>query len=239
MIRLTASPRTAPVVVVPISLTALVLVGWLSLRVAAQTEQALPDLVVQAARLQGSILIETDRFKASDCTVVNGCVGQAGWRKLLRFSVGISNTGTADLFFGNPADNPDLYEWDECDQEYELDYFVMYELLDQSGSTVVATGCKESFCLEDYAPVVRNFPPPKYNCSNQGISVGWSDVYTRDVDCQWIDITGVPAGKYQLRVTANYEAVELFNNGHADQINPKLRELDYTNNVATVPVTIR
>jgi hypothetical protein len=35
------------------------------------------------------------------------------------------------------------------------------------------------------------------------ISPGWSDVYPAGLACQWIDITGVPDGDYQLRVRVN------------------------------------
>jgi hypothetical protein len=33
--------------------------------------------------------------------------------------------------------------------------------------------------------------------------VGWADVYDHSLDCQWIDVTGVPAGDYLLRLTVN------------------------------------
>ena len=70
--------------------------------------------------------------------------------------------------------------------------------------------------------------PAKYTCSNQGISVGWSDVYDASLDCQWIDVTGVAPGQYLLRVTINGGP----NGAHV------FAESDYTDNVATVPVTI-
>ena len=44
---------------------------------------------------------------------------------------------------------------------------------------------------------------PQYNCTSPGIQHGWSDVYGSDLDCQWIDITGLEAGEYQLRVEIN------------------------------------
>ena len=35
------------------------------------------------------------------------------------------------------------------------------------------------------------------------ISPGWSDLYGNGLDCQWIDITGVPEGDYIVRVSIN------------------------------------
>jgi hypothetical protein len=56
------------------------------------------------------------------------------------------------------------------------------------------------------------------------LHVGWEDVYPNDIDCQWVDITGVPAGNYLLKVAINTAGY--------------LPESDYTNDTATVPVTI-
>ena len=68
--------------------------------------------------------------------------------------------------------------------------------------------------------------PPKYtDCNaNQGISVGWADVYGFGLDGQWIDITGLAAGDYVLEAEVNPE--QLF------------EEVDYTNNSAAISVTI-
>ena len=50
----------------------------------------------------------------------------------------------------------------------------------------------------------------KYDCMNQGLSVGWSDIYRRSFDCQWIDITGIANGTYllQIEVNANHAILE-------------------------------
>ena len=39
--------------------------------------------------------------------------------------------------------------------------------------------------------------------SQQGITVNCADNYSNKIDCQWIDITGIPFGNYSLRVLAN------------------------------------
>jgi hypothetical protein len=64
-----------------------------------------------------------------------------------------------------------------------------------------------------------------FDCTNQGIQRGWSDLYGNGLDCQWLDITDVPAGNYQLTATVNP--------------NRSLEEVSFDNNTSTVPVTIR
>ena len=67
-----------------------------------------------------------------------------------------------------------------------------------------AEGHKASFCLEDSEcdEGVEKF----YNCTNkgnQGISVGCADNYKNNIDCQWLDITDVANGEYNIRVNVN------------------------------------
>ena len=35
------------------------------------------------------------------------------------------------------------------------------------------------------------------------VSSGWADIYANGIPCQWIDVTDLPDGDYQLRVTVN------------------------------------
>jgi hypothetical protein len=58
--------------------------------------------------------------------------------------------------------------------------------------------------------------------------VGWSDIYEHTLLCQWLDITGIPPGNYNLRVSIN---------GNPGQ-SPKFTESNYHNNSATATVTI-
>ena len=63
-----------------------------------------------------------------------------------------------------------------------------------------------------------------YNGDNQGITAGCQDTYGRNLQCQWIDITGVPDGIYDLVLTTNPEQ--------------EIEELNYDNNSATVRIIL-
>jgi hypothetical protein len=201
---------------------------WLAPKVWANAAP-LPDLTIDQARLQSSVVIHAQNFKVNNCAVVDGCVHGHGNRRLMKFDVAIENIGTANFDLGNPTDplNAGLFVYDHCLGYYHLPDFCLFELLDHNGTTVI-TGRKQAFCLEDYHPIVPHAPPPKYNCHYQGIQVGWSDIYQHTLLCQWLDITGIPAGAYQLRVSIN---------GNPG-LSPKFTESDYTNNSATATVTI-
>ena len=55
------------------------------------------------------------------------------------------------------------------------------------------------------ASVVGRAVPPRevYTCVDQGIHAGWFDLYDRALDCQYIDITDVPPGRYRVRARIN------------------------------------
>jgi hypothetical protein len=185
----------------------------------------LPDLTVDQNDLQNSIELQTQTFTASSCAVVEGCVDGLGQRTLLRFDSATPNLGPGDVFLGNPVGNPEFI-WSECHMHYHFTQYADYRLLDMSGN-IVARGHKQAFCLVDlwHPPGLGGVSHPQFtNCGFQGISAGWADVYDRELDCQWIDVTGVPSGRYVLEV----------------QINPAhvLPESNYDNNTGRAEVTI-
>ncbi|GEM_PF-6956326 len=182
----------------------------------------LPDLTIDAQRLQSSVIIRTKVFKPGDCAVFEGCVGGSGKRKLLRFDVATPNIGDADLFLGSPVNNP-LFSFSQCHRHYHFNGYANYELLNAAGTNVL-TGHKQAFCLMDYSRYDPSAGPAQYTCSYQGISAGWQDVYGSYLDCQWLDITGIAKGDYLLQVTINPDRI--------------LTESNYVNNVAAVPVSI-
>jgi hypothetical protein len=192
----------------------------------------MPNITINAGRLQASVVYRTSQFKPTDCAIVEDCVSGPGKRSLMKFDVQTPNVGTADLYLGNPTNNP-AFVFSPCHGHYHLEGYAVYELLNLDGTPVMVNGSavvghKQAFCLEDYEIWAPNAGPAKYTCSNQGISVGWSDTYGSYLDCQWVDVTGVVPANYLLRVTINGG----LNGPHV------FAESDYSDNVATVPVTL-
>ena len=164
--------------------------------------------------------------------VAEGCAESTSGVDLLRFSAASKNVGTADLVLGDPqcpspcidhplevCGNPDFVCSPAAGHNHpHYSNYARYELLDASGSVVVV-GHKQGYCLRD-----TNCAAPVYTCANQGISAGCSDVYGSSLGCQYLDVTGIPAGNYVLRVTI-------------DPLN-QIAELSDANNVTQQAVTI-
>jgi hypothetical protein len=190
---------------------------------------ALPDITVDANRAQTTMYIEQRNFLSTDCAVREGCAA-AGTRVLLRFDTATPNIGQADLALGNPGASG-RFVYDACHRHYHFGGYASYRLYSYN-RTLTRLGRKQAFCLEDFEPLSSwtgsRSLLPKYDCSNQGISVGWQDVYTANLDCQWIDITGITLGSYWLYVEIN----PVIDGSRA------FTESDYTNNVFWIPFRI-
>lgn len=185
----------------------------------------LPDLVLDAAYLIDTTI--EDRIDTDDqCLLNEGCVTGLGERRVVRFGSRTGNIGTADFLLGRPeAENPS-WGYDACHEAYELVGFAFYELFDAAGTRVL-TGVKNGFCIRDSEPWELEGGPfcRSFDCNGQGIGQGCADNYGSELLCQWVDITGVAAGAYLLRVTVN--------------ANRRFAELDYSNNVVEVNLEIR
>ena len=189
----------------------------------------LPDLV---ADVSGAWLQYNASVPASD--LAEGCASAPSGVDLLRFTAGASNRGTAPFVLGDPAcptpcsanpgavcGNPEFV----CgptggNDRPHYTNFARFELLGARGETV-RDGRKPGWCFRDSVTC----PNAVFtSCSNQGLSIGCGDVYRSNIGCQYLDVTGVPDGAYLLQV----------------RIDPfdRIVELDETNNVARMPVTI-
>jgi hypothetical protein len=192
----------------------------------------LPDLTVDAAALRQSVGIGPMSFSTSSCEAREACIDGPGTRTALHFEVTTPNRGTSDLVLGSPLSGltslSSGFVFSRCHEHYHFSGYALYQLLDPVTGKEVLQGKKRAFCLEDVT-TVDDYPLPrgqnaKYDCDYQGIQMGWADTYHNGLTCQFMDVTGVPPGRYDLRVTVN-----------PDKIFP---ELSYDNNTAQVPVTI-
>ncbi|KAM3936518.1 protein-lysine 6-oxidase-like [Leptodactylus fuscus] len=173
-------------------------------------QYGLPDLVPDALFIQTATYIQRVPLYSLQCAAEENCLARSAYtpgvseissRVLLRFPQRVKNRGTADFL---PVKPRHTWEWHSCHQHYHsMDSFSHYDLLDSATHRKVAEGHKASFCLEDTSCDlgVRR----RYACTahTQGLSPGCYDTYHANIDCQWIDITDVPPGKYILKVSVN------------------------------------
>jgi len=138
-------------------------------------------------------------FDESSCARKE-CLRGSGWRRLAMFDGQDLNIGEKPLDIGSvtltgPTPTPlafhNQYVWDPCHGHYHFEHFISYTF---NPSTPL--GYKQGFCIENVIRVANTEWSPVTNrysdCSYQGISPGWSDIYNLGIPCQWIDITDVP-----------------------------------------------
>jgi len=187
-----------------------------------------PDLRVDGDAARESISFGAKTFDSEDCAVREACVSGPGRRTLLRFDGVIQNLGDQDFILG-AAENNSLLDYSSCHGHYHLRSAMRYELLHPETKEVVRVGDsnvigrKQGFCMMDMQRISGN-RPGKYNCSNQGLTSGWADLYDSALDCQWVDITDVAPGPYSLRITVNPDGI--------------LQETNLENNQVEFPVQI-
>jgi hypothetical protein len=182
----------------------------------------LPDLTVDEGALATKTYLET--IDGTKCEVDEGCLGGPGKRKVVRFDAQVPNRGTTDLVLGNPdAGGPFVFA--ECHKHYHFTGFAHYRLVSDDDNKVVLTARKQAFCARDSARVDQSAPfNPRYDCTSQGIQVGWSDVYDPTLPCQFLDVTDVPSGTYRLEVEVNPERT--------------ITESRYDNNLASIKIKL-
>jgi hypothetical protein len=186
--------------------------------------EALPDLIVDGTYLMATVQEDVVDASADMCLFAEGCVNGPGLRRVVRFGTRSANVGGADVIVGRPEAGNPSWEFDACHQHYHFEGYASYELLTDGGARL-PIGNKNGFCLRDLDNWTGSASCGTYDCEYQGIGVGCADVYTPDLPCQWIDITDVAAGTYELLVTVNSEDV--------------IRESDTSNNSASVTIEIR
>lgn len=184
-----------------------------------------PDLLLVQSALESSLLIDVIP-QADPCYVNEGCVTGYGRRDIIRFTTHIKNIGNQDYFIGDPQNNPQMFTFDNCHGHYHMDGYAEYILYD-SANNPLPIGFKNGFCVLDLE--CSGGGTAQYSCGYMGISSGCGDIYDRSLDCQWIDITTVPSGRYTLVAKTNW-----------DQSPDALGrvEMDFLNNWAQVCIII-
>ena len=160
-----------------------------------------PELALVPSQMTGTTIVTNMDFATGACEIDEACIGGPGTRRLLQFATVVTNSGTADLVLGPvpPAGvSEGIYVWSPCHMHHHVMGFADFELRDGAG--VVAAGHKQGFCIEDDEQIVPLGPSHGYSCTSMGISIGWADAYDVGKPCQWIDITDVSPGTYELRV---------------------------------------
>jgi glucose/arabinose dehydrogenase len=233
----------------------------------ALSAAVLPEIMPAPSALAGSErLPDLDQAIPSDLAITRARASDRKRIYVLGFTSAVQNIGEGPLIFdahrsadratmvadqlierdGAPMDvvpgagrvryvvSPDHRHW-------HLLGFDHYELRRVGHSRAIVRDRKTGFCLGDrYRYLDRRLPaaPPEpvytSRCGlehpellgiQEGISVGYGDNYQANLEGQYLPLTGLPAGRYVLVHTAN-----------ADR---KLREIDYTNNSASLLIQLK
>lgn len=184
-----------------------------------------PDLTINEANIVNSLNLSTYNISTGNCYFEEGCLLGYGTRNVLRFSTTIENIGNQDYYIGDPGDNPQMFDTQNCHGHAHFAGYADYLLFDQDGNKI-PVGHKNGYCVIDVGCFGGQ---AKFGCSNMGISAQCYDTYGSGTTCNWIDITDVPAGIYTLVVRTNWSYAPDALGRH---------ETDYTNNQGQVCLDI-
>ena len=182
-----------------------------------------PDLTVDRDYLASTLDIDHVFIQPDDCYVQEQCVLGSGDRRVLRFGTMIANIGNEDLVIGPPGTDGWVYA--ECHDHFHFADYAFYQLFTAEGREVQSIGYKNGWCVMDITQYGGSGNSCRtYTCASQGISAGCADIYSPALQCQWIDVTGVPDGEYLVRVVTNPDR--------------NVYETNYSNNFAEVKVLL-
>lgn len=198
-----------------------------------QTGPFLPNLSVDRATLTKSIFSSFEYFPYG----TENCVDSIGYHEVVRFTSKVPNLGKADLFIGDPQLCPSIYTCDPTTGRCKLKGSAAYRLWTPEGYSKwvksrdlslpitgtaneelliqaaingeLISGHKSQYCWIDYSCAGKkcNSDPVFYRCDNQGLSIGWADEYRSSLNCQYIQVDNLLAGRYVLEVQVNPEQV--------------------------------
>jgi hypothetical protein len=177
-------------------------------------------------RVSGFSNIRKTVFNEGDDSVGFGCIS-AGEHRVIYFDLFLDNKGDADFHVGKPIERPDVFLYQPTRFKEK---FYTWRLTDNAG-VEKKTGFKVAVCLMDFTP------PRRYNCGDQGVSVGSHDLYAQDMHCQFIEVDNLPDGTYTLHVTANAYTVQQVKNGQTPLRG--LEEDNYEDNTISVQLELK
>ncbi len=161
-----------------------------------------PDLIVLSNVLENSMQLTSISVGQNDCFIQEGCLSGFGVRDIVRFTTHIKNIGNTDYYIGNPTSNPDQFNLSNCHGHVHYEGYAEYLIYDSTGQAL-AQGFKNGFCVMDLE--CSGGGTAQYGCNNMGISMGCGDIYGSGLNCQWIDITDIPEGRYTIVVRTNWD----------------------------------
>lgn len=160
-----------------------------------------PDLMVVEQAIVNSIHV-ANLNNADGCAIAEGCLAGYGAREVIRFTTHIKNIGDEDYYIGVPNTGSNQFTFDNCHSHWHYEGYAEYLLYDQNNNPL-PIGFKNGFCVMDLE--CSGGGSFQYGCGDMGISSGCGDIYDAALDCQWIDVTNVPAGDYTLVVRVNWD----------------------------------
>jgi len=159
-----------------------------------------PDLMLRQDILANSLQLTT--VNSTDaCLIEEGCLQGYGLRDVIRFTTWIENIGQLDYYIGEPSYDNSQFTWDNCHNHFHYDGYAEYLVFKQNGAEI-PMGFKNGFCVLDLGCSTGS---PKYGCGNMGITAGCYDIYGASLDCQWIDVTDIPDGRYTFVARINWD----------------------------------
>jgi hypothetical protein len=108
------------------------------------------------------------------------------------------------------------FSWHAEHNHFHFNEFAGYQLrrllrngsVDYSPRGLIAASDKVSFCLIDSERIRDDASPTQFyvTCTPtvEGISPGWSDIYTSDLEGQQLPIDGLVDGRYALVISVDY-----------------------------------
>lgn len=226
-------------------LFAVVLAAGLAFAAGAQPKGAnplLPDLIFDPEAAEDNIIDATTtpgrlffRFEASianlgpgelriNSTGVDGPEGDG--RKTVVHRIDDDEGGFVNVPLPNFRYNPTT-------RRMEVEGWVAYRIrewlpgdgvgpiLRDDQKPVVNITSSSIYNLGDFTPVLQRISA---NGPNHGVSKGWTDIYLRTMEFQWVDVTGLPQGDYWLELE--------------NDVPDTIAESNENNNIVRIKVTL-